>query len=156
MKILLPVSIAKMMKRSMLFAGRREVGGILMAEDIGNQSFRIVNISIDEKSGTINSFSRSSDEHDKTLVRFHEANIGKHQRYNYLGEWHTHPRFSIQPSHKDIKAMANLVDGEGGVDFAVLLIAKLKWFRKLECSANLFVRNHASFYPVSVILENGN
>jgi hypothetical protein len=39
--------------------------------------------------------------------------------------------------------MQNLVDDSEGVDFAVLLIARLKWYWRLSYSAHLFVRNHA-------------
>ena len=154
MKIILPTKIVQQLRYSMFFAGRREIGGILMAEDLGNQSFRVSDISIDMNSGTYCSFFRNAIEHDQALAKFHEINAGQHNRYNYLGERHTHPSFTVQPSLQDLEAMADLVDGGGGVDFAVLLIARIKWFCKFECSAQLFVKGHSSPFPVEVILES--
>ena len=35
-----------------------------------------------------------------------------------------------------------LVDGSGGVNFAVLLITRFRWYWFFECSAHLFVRDY--------------
>ena len=48
-------------------------------------------------------------------------------RFNYLGEWHSHPSFAPYPSRTDDLSMLQIVqDVEVGANFAVLLIAKLE------------------------------
>ncbi|TON83938.1 hypothetical protein, partial [Vibrio parahaemolyticus] len=64
MQIVLPNSVLKKLRLHMLKAGKREIGGMLMGEDLGEQAFRIVDFSVDVKRGTTSSFFRDSDEHD--------------------------------------------------------------------------------------------
>ncbi|PKR55605.1 Mov34/MPN/PAD-1 family protein [Thalassospira marina] len=147
MKILLPNNIIRKMRCQMLKASSREIGGILMGEAVQDQVFRVVDFTTDLKSGSASRFNRDSEQHDKALSDFFERTGADYKRFNYLGEWHTHPHFSVQPSIQDIHSMQNLVDGSGGVSFAVLLIARLRWFVSFESSAHLFVQN----YPPSVV-----
>jgi len=58
-------------------AGRREIGGILMGEQVAPDHFRIVDFSIDETTGTAAHFVRSPDHHggprrflSKNRIRF--------------------------------------------------------------------------------------
>lgn len=143
MQLLLPNDVVRKMRRHMFRAMRREIGGLMMGEEIGDQQFRIVDFSVDARSGTMARFVRDADQHDEALSSFFENTGAEYRRFNYLGEWHTHPSFDVHPSLQDIRSMQKLVDGSGGVDFAVLFIARLRWFWHFECSAHLFVRNHA-------------
>jgi proteasome lid subunit RPN8/RPN11 len=132
------------MRRHLFRSGSREIGGILMGEEIGDQEFQIVDFSVDSSSGTRVQFVRH---HDEALSAFFERTGGEYGRFNYLGEWHSHPSFNVHPSLQDMLAMQDLVDGSGGVDFAVLFISRLRWYWRFECSAHLFVRGH----PPSVV-----
>ena len=136
----------------MLRAVRREIGGMIMGEEIGKQQFRIVDFSVDTKSGTQADFVRNADGHDRVLAEFFERTKADFSRFNYLGEWHTHPCFDMYPSSKDVNSMLDLVDGTGGVDFAVLFISRLRWFWWFECCAYLFVRNYTPIV-IDVIYE---
>ena len=128
MQLLLPNDVVGKMRRHMLFAARREIGGIIMGEEIGDQKFRVADFSIDSKSGTAANFVRDDDQHDQALSAFFRNTGADYRRFNYLGEWHTHPSFDVYPSLQDVRAMQDLVDGSGGVDFAVLFIARTRWF----------------------------
>lgn len=143
MQLLIPNEVLRKIRYHMILAGRREIGGMVMGEEVGDQKFRIVDFSVDTKSGTRSSFVRDSDQHEQALKEFFEKSGKDYRRFNYLGEWHTHPCFSVHPSLQDIDAMQELVDGSEGVSFAVLLIARLRWYWRFECSAHLFVRGHA-------------
>lgn len=123
-------------------SGSCEIGGILMGEEIGDQMFKIVDFSVDTSRGTRAQFVRDADHHDQALSTFFERTGDEYSRFNYLGEWHSHPSFSVNPSLQDVHAMQDLVDGSGGVDFAVLFISRLRWCWRFECSAHLFVRGH--------------
>lgn len=142
MQLQLPIDVLRGMRRHLFRSGSREIGGILMGEEIADQLFRIVDFSVDTSGGTRAQFLRDSDHHDEALSAFFERTGANYARFNYLGEWHSHPSFSVHPSLQDMHAMQDLVDGSGGVDFAVLFISRLRWYWHFECSAHLFVRGH--------------
>ncbi len=141
MQLLLPSDVRCKMRLHIARARKREIGGILMGEELGNQCFRIVNFSVDETRGSEAYFVRDSDHHDRELHAFFEKTGADYRRFNYLGEWHTHPSFDVQPSAQDIHSMQDLVDGSRGVYFAVLLIARISWLWRYQSSATLFVRH---------------
>ena len=143
MQLILPNNVRRRMRGHMLRALGREIGGMIMGEEIGEHRFRIVDFSVDTNSGTRSNFVRNADDHDLALTNFYERTKADFRRFNYLGEWHTHPCFDVRPSPKDVDSMLDLVDGTGGVDFAVLFILRLRWLWWFECGAYLFVRNHA-------------
>jgi integrative and conjugative element protein (TIGR02256 family) len=142
MQILLPVNIKMRLKRLLLCSGSREIGGILMGEEIEDNLFRVVDFSVDAVTGSSAHFVRDAIHHDQELEAFFERTDHNYSRFNYLGEWHSHPLFDVEPSGQDIHSMQGLVDGSRGVDFAVLLIVRLKWFAQLESHASLHVTNY--------------
>jgi len=92
---------------------------MLMAEQLGPGHFRIVDFSLDAFSGSHTRFRRDPKTHQKVLEDFFE----RYRRFNYLGEWHSHPSFSVQPSFEDIESMTDIVEnGNSTITFAVLLI----------------------------------
>lgn len=152
MKLLIPSHIRKAITKHMFLAGRKEIGGILMAEEISSQCFRIVDFSVDTSNGTISSFVRNSINHEQKLSDFFLRTGADYSRFNYLGEWHTHPSFSVRPSQQDINSMQDLVDNSCGVSFAVMLIAKLMYIYSFKSCAFLFVRG-TSPIEIEVIYE---
>ena len=153
MQLFLPDEILRKMRSNMIRAVRREIGGMIMGEEIGKQQFRIVDFSVDKKSGTSSGFVRNADNHDQVLSDFFKRTNSDYSRFNYLGEWHSHPCFDTNSSEKDINLMLDLVDGTGGVDFAVLFISRLRLLWLFECGAYLFVKNQKPI-EIEVILEN--
>jgi len=141
------------MRRDILRAGRREIGGMLMGEEVGAQKFRVVDFSVDTDSGSAVHFVRDSEGHERALHEFFQKTGEQFRRYNYLGEWHTHPCFDIQPSRKDVCSMQDLVDQSDGVDFAVLFIARVNWLLCFQCNAYLFFR-HNEPVKIDVLFES--
>jgi proteasome lid subunit RPN8/RPN11 len=125
-------------------AGRREIGGILMGEQVAPDHFRVVGFSIDETTGTAAHFVRSPAHHAEVLEDFFRRTKSNFRRFNYLGEWHSHPSFPVRPSREDIMSMQSLVDGERDIDFSTLVIVKLRYFLQLEAAAYMFVRHSAA------------
>lgn len=152
MKVTIPRDIQSRMKSLMRRAGRREIGGILMGEETGSGEFRVVEFSVDSKTGSHAHFVRDADHHKKALGEFFERTGHDYSRFNYLGEWHTHPSFDVTPSNTDVDSMQDLVVGERDVDFAFLLIGRLHWYFKLECMACLFMRT-AQPTAIELVLE---
>ena len=62
-----------------------------------------------------------------------------YSRFNYLGEWHSHPTFEAAPSVTDLETMQSIVsDPAVGVNFLTLLVAKLSRGNVLEATATAF------------------
>ncbi|TIP29637.1 MAG: hypothetical protein E5X67_06260 [Mesorhizobium sp.] len=130
-------------------AGRREIGGILMGEQVAPDHFRIVDFSVDETTGTAAHFVRSPNYHAEALESFFRRTGSDFRRFNYLGEWHSHPSFPVRPSQEDMMSMQSLVNGERDIDFSALVIVRLRCLVLLEAAAYMFVRHGA---PVPVAL----
>lgn len=119
-------------------AGHREIGGVLMGEQLAPSHFRIVNLSIDEISGTAAHFVRSPEHHQSALNEFFTRTGSDYGRFNYLGEWHSHPNFPVRPSPTDVQSMVNLVHSERDIAFAALMIVRLRFLVRLELSCHMF------------------
>lgn len=128
------------MKSLLKRAGKREIGGVMMAEQISEGHFRIVDFSVDEATGSVAHFVRSPEHHRLALSSFFDRTGSDYTRFNYLGEWHSHPSYPAMPSSQDIASMQDLVEGERGITFATLMIVKRTLFWRFECSALLFQR----------------
>jgi [CysO sulfur-carrier protein]-S-L-cysteine hydrolase len=139
MRVEIAVDIRAKLRKALRSAGRREIG-----------HFRIVDLSIDNETGGRAHFVRSPEAHAAALDAFFERTGNEYDRFNYLGEWHSHPRFAVTPSLRDASSMIELVDGERGIDFAVLLIVRLHWWRTIASSCTLF-RRSAQPSPVEIL-----
>jgi len=111
-----------------------------MGEQVAPDHFRVVDFSVDDTTGTAAHFVRSPEHHAKALDRFFRKTGSDFKRFNYLGEWHSHPSFSVRPSQEDIMSMQNLVNGERDIEFSALLIVRLRYFLRVEAAAHMFVR----------------
>jgi [CysO sulfur-carrier protein]-S-L-cysteine hydrolase len=133
--------IEKRFRAALGKAGLREIGGMLMAEQLAPDHFRIVDFSLDAFSGSHTRFRRDPETHRKMLDEFFERTGRDYQQFNYLGEWHSHPSFSVQPSVEDIETMTHIVErGNSTITFAVLLIVRLRWRLWIDCSLTVFAR----------------
>lgn len=121
-------------------AGRDEIGGILMAEQMRPGTFRVVDFSVDPQTGSTAHFVRSVEQHEAELSKFYKRTGDDYARFNYLGEWHSHPNHPPRPSAEDVLSMQSLVHGERAIPFAVLMIVRISWWR-LAGSATLCQRH---------------
>jgi integrative and conjugative element protein (TIGR02256 family) len=155
MKLLLPQQTIKRLRRKL--RGRlREMGGIMVGEHTGPDEFRVVDISYQKRGGTIAHFIRDPAHHKAFLAEFYKHTGNAYERFNYIGEWHSHPAFEPLPSGEDFRTMYDLVeDPEVGVNFAVLIIARLRGWSTIELSATLF---RPGYLPdaVDVMVERDN
>lgn len=113
-----------------------------MGEQLEPAHFRIVGFSVDENTGSAGHFVRSVNDHQAALEQFFSRTNHDFSRFNYLGEWHSHPSFSVQPSREDILSMNSIVNDEKNIPFAVLLIVKLRFLIKLEYTSTVFFGNN--------------
>lgn len=122
-----------------------------MGEQLGPGEFRIVDFSVDSVTGSSAHFVRSPEHHVAALTEFFKRTGGDYARFNYLGEWHSHPNHLPLPSQQDAMAMNDLIYSERNIPFAMLLIVKAVWWRGLACSATLF-QEHRSPEPIEITL----
>lgn len=141
MKIELTLDVKVRMMSCLIQAKRREIGGILMAEQVKPGEFKIIDFSLDNITGSAAHFVRSTENHCAALEDFFNKTGKDYSRFNYLGEWHSHPNHAPIPSATDITSMYDLVGEERNISFAVLLIVKRGWWRRLKCTATLFQKS---------------
>ena len=97
----------------------------MAAEQVGDGRFLVVDLSIQDD-GTSSNFERDPIQHREFIRRFHSRMGHQPERFNYLGEWHSHPNYLAIPSKADIQQMQNLVEDEDQVStFLVLMVVKL-------------------------------
>jgi hypothetical protein len=126
MKLIVPPEITGQLVDGLRQAGRREIGGILMGEHVGHDTFRLKEITVQRKGGSFAAFVRIVAELLGPLRAFFEKTNHEYARFNYLGEWHSHHSFALEPSRKDHLTMYNMVtDPQLGARFVALLLVKL-------------------------------
>jgi [CysO sulfur-carrier protein]-S-L-cysteine hydrolase len=141
MRIELAPELEKRFRGALRKAGRREIGGMLMAEQLAPGHFRIVEFSLDQYSGSHSAFRRDPAAHRQTLNEFFVRTSHDFTRFNYLGEWHSHPSFPVYPSGEDMRSMTDIVeDRESEISFAVLLILRLRLLLWMDYSLTVFAR----------------
>jgi [CysO sulfur-carrier protein]-S-L-cysteine hydrolase len=142
MRIELVPDIETRIRSALRRAGPREIGGMLFAEQLVPGKFRIIDLSLDAFSGSRHAFRREPKIHRQTLDEFFRRTGCDYQRFNYLGEWHSHPSFSVRPSGEDIDSMTDIVTGPSSpITFAVLLVVRLRLWMWLDYSLMIFARD---------------
>lgn len=155
MQLLLTAPVIKRLESELRRARRREIGGLLLGEHLGGELFSVVDISVQRSGGTHSGFTRNPEEHEIQLEKFFTETGNDYARFNYLGEWHSHPSFEPIPSVTDLRTMQSIVeDPDVGVSFLVLMLCRLASSRPcvIEVTATAF-RAGSSHLAVPVSLE---
>lgn len=143
MKILLPESIVQKLTLALKKSGSREIGGILMGEHLSEGVFRVKELTIQKHGGTCFSFVRQLKNILNPLKHFFYETGYNYKKYNYLGEWHSHPEFSPEPSNRDSETMWEIVDDpEVGANFVVLMIVRLNKIELLEGTVTVYLHEN--------------
>lgn len=126
LRITFPADIRIELQQALRKAGSRECGGVMMGEHVGVNHFAVRKITV-QKPGSVATFVRNIGGIVHSINGFLRANGNDFKRFNYLGEWHSHPLFSVQPSGRDHATMRDLAtDRRVGATFLVLLIVRLQ------------------------------
>jgi [CysO sulfur-carrier protein]-S-L-cysteine hydrolase len=141
-KVILPVKIIDTLCLELKTAGRREIGGILMGEHIGEDEFTVCDITIQRIGGGFAFFERAAHNVLSAMTKFFDRTGQNYKRFNYLGEWHSHPSFVPNPSSTDYDTMIDLTsDPSFRGNFAVLMVIRLDTSGYLDGSVNIFYPN---------------
>ena len=126
MEIRVPEAVARQLVDALERAGVREVGGVMMGEHVEEEVFRVVEVTV-QRPGTVAIFVRTVWGAVAPLMGFFARTGHKYTKFNYLGEWHSHPSFRLDPSDRDGATMWGIVEDTAvGANFAVLLIVRLQ------------------------------
>ncbi len=120
-----------------------EIGGILIGNKVTDVNIIVNDVSISNEVEILNfaSFIRDTVNAQRLLNKHYKDSTGF-----YIGEWHSHPNFSLYPSGKDISTMKGIVqDKNYNVSFAILIIVKLNASNELESKGFLFHKNIKEF-----------
>jgi hypothetical protein len=152
-KLLLPFEHQNRLMEALQKAGVREIGGVLMGEHVAPDTFRVKSLTIQDHGGAFASFVRFLEQIVRPLAAFFKSTNHEYRRFNYLGEWHSHPSFVLVPSRTDIASMQEIVDDPNvGATFAVLLIVKRTPAGRLEGALTVFPAGR-SHYPGEIAFE---
>ena len=137
--VLIPPDITRTLRKALRAAEHNECGGVLMAEHVGPDCFAVRQLTV-QGGGRFASFIRETQSAFRALGSFFRQYSNDFTRFNYLGEWHSHPSFSVQPSSTDHCSMLDIATNpQVGANFVVLLIFKLSVSGQLEGSAHTYL-----------------
>jgi integrative and conjugative element protein (TIGR02256 family) len=143
--LILPPNIQKELTHSLKRAGIREIGGIMMAEHTAESTFEVKEVTI-HKQGTFARFVRKVEDAISKLNRFFANTNNDYKRFNYIGEWHSHPSFEPIPSKIDDQSMVSIItDSSVGANFVVLMIVKLGRSDELIATAHTYLPQRLRF-----------
>lgn len=126
-------------------AGTKEIGGQIYGEQLAPSDFRATELTFQRRWGTFARFVVDLVQAARDALRFFDRTQHEYRRFNYIGEWHSHPNFEVVPSDTDVAAMRHVVmDVDFKGTFAVLMITRLDGER-LTCNAWLFDPRGAQF-----------
>jgi proteasome lid subunit RPN8/RPN11 len=127
--------------------GDCEIGGMLVGYKKKENHFAISDITIANDIGkfSIVNFIREPTKSMKMLIESF-----KKKKHHYLGEWHSHPSFSLYPSNGDVVTMRGILADKGyGVNFALLIITKLN-NEKADIAGFLFHNKLSHFVEADI------
>lgn len=151
MQIRVPEAVARQLVDALKQAGIREVGGVMMGEHVGEDLFGVAEVTV-QRAGTVAAFVRAVWDAVTSLKQFFVKKNHHYTRFNYLGEWHSHPSFQLHPSDRDSATMWGIVeDPEVGANFAVLLIVRMQ-DGELDGRAFVYLPGK-KMQPVTLVLE---
>jgi hypothetical protein len=97
------------LKPALAQAGTKEIGGQLFGEQLAPSDFLITELAIQARRGSFARFMVDLVEAARNALRFFDRTQHQYKRFNYIGEWHSHPSFEVKPSPRDVETMMKLV-----------------------------------------------
>ncbi|WP_338834503.1 Mov34/MPN/PAD-1 family protein [Bradyrhizobium septentrionale] len=126
MRLRLPNDQLDLLRDALRRAGTKEIGGQIFGEQLAPSDFLASELTFQKRPGTFARFVVDLVQAARDAVRFFNRTKHHYQRFNYIGEWHSHPSFEVRPSDVDLNAMRRLVnDPNFQGRFAVLMITRL-------------------------------
>ena len=139
MRIRLPNDQLEVLRQALHRAGTKEIGGQIFGEQLAPSDFVASELTLQKRPGTFARFIVDLVQAARDAMRFFDRTQHQYTRYNYIGEWHSHPSFEVEPSGTDLGTMRDLVsDPDFKGLFAVLMITRLESGGCVTCRAWVF------------------
>lgn len=111
----------------------------MLGEHVGPNAFQLRDVTV-QGTGSISRFIRKVEAAARGLKAFLIKHNNEFERFNYLGEWHSHPLYAAEPSVVDHTSMRDIImDPKVGANFVALLIVKLNQHRQLTGSIHVYL-----------------
>jgi hypothetical protein len=126
MRVRIPHDQTEKLVAALQRSGMREIGGQLFGEQLAPSDFRVTDLTIQARLGSIARFFVDLLQAARDAIHFFDRTEHRYTRYNYIGEWHSHPSFEVRPSGADAETMREIVrDPDFRGHFAVLMIVRI-------------------------------
>ena len=125
MRLRLPNDQVGQLTEALRRAGTKEIGGQIFGEQLAGSDFRATEFTVQKRRGQLSAsrFFVDLTQAARDAMRFFHKTEHRYLRYNYIGEWHSHPSFTVTPSGTDVQSMIALVtDPSFRGNFAALLV----------------------------------
>ena len=153
MKVRIRTDQAQKLRNALAKAGQREIGGQLFGEQLAPSDFLVTDLAIQTRRGSFTRFFVDQFQAARNAMHFFDRTKHQYTRHNYIGEWHSHPSFSVRPSGTDVATMWGLVrDPEFKGNFAALMIVRLD-VERITARAWLFDPTGREF-PIVLEMDN--
>tara|TARA_R110002096_G_scaffold334801_1_gene528470 strand:+ start:3254 stop:3718 length:465 start_codon:yes stop_codon:yes gene_type:complete len=140
MNLKIDIKTLKLWLEALYIAEDKEIGGVLFGEHIESDVFKVLEITTQFSDGDQSNFKRNGDEARDEIKKIRSNFKDDNKRYNYLGEWHSHPNSAAVPSETDDKTMFKILgDSTTNANFLVLIILRLAGDINLELSARTYL-----------------
>lgn len=127
MRLEIPNDQISALHEALASAGTKEIGGQIFGEQLAPSHFLASELTFQKRRGTFSRFIVDLIQAARDALQFFDRTQHRYTRFNYIGEWHSHPSFDVCPSITDIETMRELVrDPDFKGHFAVLMITKLE------------------------------
>jgi hypothetical protein len=127
MRLKIPNDQVTALHKALSSAGAKEIGGQIFGEQLAPSDFLASELTFQKRHGTFSRFIVDLIQTARDALQFFDRTKHRYTRFNYIGEWHSHPSFNVYPSVTDVETMRELVrDSDFKGNFAVLIITKLE------------------------------
>lgn len=145
MRLKIPNDQIMALHEALTRAGTDEIGGQIFGEQLAPSNFLAAELTFQKRRGTFSRFIVDLLQAARDALQFFDRTQHRYARFNYIGEWHSHPSFDVYPSVTDVETMRELVrDPDFKGRFAVLMITKLE-HKTVQSGGWLFDPNGREF-----------
>jgi proteasome lid subunit RPN8/RPN11 len=134
------------------YGSQLEAGGLMMGEQVGDNTFRITDISL--TTGQPHSFHLDPLVHQPFLDAFY-ARFPDRWRFNLIGSWHSHPSGNLTPSPCDLESLKEtMATPSFEAPFMVMLIVGLGADDQLNAEGVVLIREPKVLSRIEVSIEH--
>lgn len=150
-RVILSDRVVAKMRDGIPRAGLLEVGGLMMGENVADNVFRVLDISLTV--GEPGRYYLDPAEHQSFVDEF-RGEFCDEGRFRLIGSWHSHPSGDPEPGKRDLQTLrATMAHPSTDLAFKVLLIACLDANAQLRAGGVVLTREPKVLSKIEVVIE---